>query len=633
MIPALILSVFLWVTISRGIDTWLGGRVLTLVAEIETLAEESGEEFAVNFENDARLMAADVNNASAGFLNDRFRFESYLGIQTYVRNMSAAFVIDRQGEILARAENISPSFFYAPPDMDAFNEAAEKGIASVLRREFGYIYALLPLAEIEGAYLYLAHDADPGLFGRLERARAAGSDYRLAEQRSRQIQNLFILVYLQIVALVLLLSVRMAQAMAGSMSGPISRLAIAAEQVSHGMQEVTVPLPDHEDEIRALSASFNEMTHQLDERRRDLVSAREETEERRQFLETLLGELSSGVIRIDDTGRITLANRSAEQLLQTSPLEGLMLSAISPEITAFLDQHRADRQAEETALALQTETGIRYLRLKVARDSAQGEVLTLDDATRLISAQRQLAWRDVARRIAHEIRNPLTPIQLSTERIRRRYSRQIEDSDGVFERCLDTITRQVSDIGRMVQEFSDFARMPKPSPVRFNLSQLLQDVVFAQKVVFPDFRFEADLPDKPVHIEGDERLLGQAFTNIVKNACEALASRPPDNETPGLVRVCLEQMKDSPALIRVEDNGPGFPPSLREQLLEPYVTAKAGGTGLGLAIVHRIIMDHGGTLSLESRPMGETGAVVQISLPLTLTQPVSDEAFVEEHLG
>lgn len=629
MIPALIVSFFLWATINRGIDTWLGDRVLTMVAEIETLAEESGEEFAQNFENDARPMAADVSNASAGYESDRERFESYLGIQTFVRNMSGAFVIDRDGQVLARAENLSASVFYSRPGPDIFAEADAVGVASVLRRDVGYIYALLPLPEIAGAYLYVVKEIDAGVFARLERARAAGNDYRLAEQRSRQIQRLFVIVYLQIVALALLLSVRMAQATAARMSGPISRLAIAADNVSHGIQGVTVPLPEHQDEVRDLSRSFNDMTQQLDERRRDLMSAREESEGRRQFLETLLVELRSGVIRIAADGTITLANRSAEDLLQTVPLEGLKLRDVAPDLAAYLEKIDKDQGPEDATLTLQTRDGVRHIRVKAATDSDQGRVMTLDDATRLITAQRQLAWRDVARRIAHEIRNPLTPIQLSTERIRRRYSSKIDDPDGVFERCLNTITRQVSDIGRMVQEFSDFARMPKPTPIQFNLTHLLHDVVFAQKVVYPDYQFELTAPDAPVTVEGDERLLGQALTNIVKNACEALGGRPADTEIPGQIDLRLALTSGS-AHIEIEDNGPGFPVSLKEQVLEPYVTAKQGGTGLGLAIVNRIIMDHGGTLNLASRNADQSGAIVQIVLPLQMPERITHRVSVEE---
>ncbi|MEM9274892.1 MAG: histidine kinase dimerization/phospho-acceptor domain-containing protein, partial [Cyanobacteria bacterium P01_F01_bin.143] len=236
------------------------------------------------------------------------------------------------------------------------------------------------------------------------------------------------------------------------------------------------------------------MTRQLDERRDDLVSAREEAEERRRFLETLLVELSAGVIRVDAAGIVTIANRSAENLMHMGQLEGCVLADISPEIWQCVTEAHSLRSQEDSFINLMTTDGLRHVRVKVTTDTVGGFIVTLDDATRLISAQRQLAWRDVARRIAHEIRNPLTPIQLSTERIRRRYGDQIDDKDGVFERCINTILRQVSDIGRMVQEFSDFARMPKPTPGRFDFAALITDVVFAQRVVNPDYKFALRLP-------------------------------------------------------------------------------------------------------------------------------------------
>ena len=395
---------------------------------------------------------------------------------------------------------------------------------------------------------------------------------------------------------------------------------MAAQEVSEGRRGVAVPLPEPEDEVRVLSNSFNLMTRQLDERRDDLVSAREEAEQRRRFLETLLVELSSGVIRIDSSGIVTIANRSAETLLNLGQLEGKPLSEISPEIWQRVVEEQVQRTQDDAFINLMTEDGLRHVRLKVTSDTVEGFVVTLDDTTRLISAQRQLAWRDVARRIAHEIRNPLTPIQLSTERIRRRYGDQISDEDGVFERCINTILRQVSDIGRMVQEFSDFARMPKPTPSRFDLAALITDVVFAQRVVNPDFKFGLSLPQGGLSILGDERLLGQALTNIVKNAAEALAGRPQTDEVQGQISVAVDPVgEDGLIVLRIEDNGPGFPQEAREQLLEPYVTAKEGGTGLGLAIVNRVIMDHGGSVQLLEPEHGARGAIVKIVLPLSLT--------------
>jgi len=626
LIPAVIVSLFLWLTIARGIDTWLGDTVLTLVDEIGTITAESGEQFAAQFEADAEAVADDVDASAGGFAANPEAFETIFSVLATYREFSAAYIIDRNGYPLAIAENMSSPNHYGRPAAEYFDAADRGETVAVLRPQAGYTFALQRLDNFGASYLYLARPVDPELFARLDRARAAGTNYRLAQQRSNEIRTLFVVSYLQIVALVLLLSVRLAQEIAERISRPISRLASAALDVSEGRRGVSVPLPESDDEVRALSNSFNMMTRQLDERRDDLVSAREEAEERRRFLETLLVELSSGVIRIDSSGIVTIANRSAENLLDQGQLEGRLLPEVNPEIWSRVEEVHTRRSQDETFINMMTEDGLRHVRLKVTSDTVGGYVITLDDTTRLISAQRQMAWRDVARRIAHEIRNPLTPIQLSTERIRRRYGDQINDEDGVFQRCINTILRQVSDIGRMVQEFSDFARMPKPTPIRFDLAALVTDVVFAQRVVHPDFRFVLSLPDEGLEMLGDERLLGQAMTNIVKNAAEALSRRPETDETQGQVSVTIEKSEqDGTVQISIEDNGPGFPEEARDQLLEPYVTAREGGTGLGLAIVNRVIMDHGGSVQLLEPTHGAQGAIVKIVLPQSLASAADAE--------
>lgn len=626
MIPAVIVSLFLWLTIARGIDTWLGDTVLTLVDEIGTITAESGEQFAAQFEADAEAVADDVDASAAGFQANPAAFETIFSVLATYREFSAAYIIDRNGYPLAIAENMSSPNHYGRPAAEYFDAADRGETVAVLRPQAGYTFALQKLENFDANYLYLARPVDPELFARLDRARAAGTNYRLAQQRSSEIRTLFIVSYLQIVALVLLLSVRLAQEIAERISRPISRLASAALDVSEGRRGVSVPLPESDDEVRALSNSFNLMTRQLDERRDDLVSAREEAEERRRFLETLLVELSSGVIRIDSSGIVTIANRSAENLLDQGQLEGRVLPEVNPEIWSRVEEVHTRRSQDETFINMMTEDGLRHVRLKVTSDTVGGYVITLDDTTRLISAQRQMAWRDVARRIAHEIRNPLTPIQLSTERIRRRYGSQIDDVDGVFQRCINTILRQVSDIGRMVQEFSDFARMPKPTPIRFDLAALVTDVVFAQRVVHPDYRFVLSLPEEGLEMLGDERLLGQSLTNVVKNAAEALSRRPETDEAQGQVSITVEKSdQDGTIQIAIEDNGPGFPEQARDQLLEPYVTAREGGTGLGLAIVNRVIMDHGGSVQLLEPAQGAQGAIVKIVLPHSLASAADTE--------
>lgn len=625
MIPAIVVSLFLWATIENGIETWFGQRVDTLVEESSALADTYISDFSDTFEQDARLVARDVNNAGIDvYNNERDQLAAYLGIQSYLRNMSAAYIVDTEGLPTITADNMVEPGYYRRVSAETIADAERGEVVLSLQEQAGFAFALLKLEAIEGKYLYLAQSLDTNLISQLRRAQNAFVDYRLAEERSDQLQVLFIVAYFQIVALVLLLSIRLAQEAAARISGPISRLAHAAYDVSEGVRGVQVPLPQHDDEVRALSTSFNVMTSQLDDRRAELIMAREEAEMRQMFLETLLADLSAGVVRIDQAGIVTIANRSAESLLGLSDIAGSALNDVAPELSKIARQTIDTGNAVEASLNLEGEGSPRHVRLKVTRDNDDGYVLTFDDASRLVNAQRQLAWRDVARRIAHEIRNPLTPILLSTERLKRRYSGQIDDPDSVFERCIDTIMRQVNDIGRMVQEFSDFARMPSPTPSVFELQVLLEDICFSQRVVNPDLKIEVTNEAGAIEVFGDERLLAQAFGNILKNAAEALSARPENDETIGHIAVGLRRLDDAQVEITFRDNGPGFPADVKQQLLEPYVTAKEGGTGLGLAIVNRVIMDHSGTINLQNRPDGQPGAFVRVVLPVELAGTQSE---------
>ncbi len=629
IIPTLVVSLFLWATITKGIDTWFGDRVVALVEDTAAITRDNLAEFTDRFEDTAKVMAVDVSDAADGYFNDMELFEDYLNIQSLFRDVPAAYLIDRNGVPTAVASNLTDTKYYRKPSPETYDELDSGEAVVLIYEQAGFAVALMQLENIPDTYLYLAKPMDA--ISRLRRAEAGVVEYRLAEQRSEQLQSLFIVAYFQIVALILLLSVRLAQEVAGRISGPISRLAYAARDVSEGERGVQVPLPDSDDEVRALSKSFNVMTTQLDDRRRELVTAREDAETRQQFLATLLADLSAGVIRIDQAGVITIANRSAESLLGRHDLAGQSLIDIAPELSRIARQTIDTGEAVEASLNLEDKEGARHIRLKVTKDADAGYVLTFDDATRLVTAQRQLAWRDVAKRIAHEIRNPLTPILLSTERLRRRYSGKIADEDGVFERCLDTISRQVTDIGRMVQEFSDFARMPKPTLVVFELSKLLEETCFAQSVVSPDLKIEVVNDTGPIEVVGDERLLGQAFGNIIKNAAEALSARPEGEEAVGHIMVRICRLNDGQVEITVQDNGPGFPQDVKDQLLEPYVTAKEGGTGLGLAIVNRVIMDHGGTINLQNRPDGQPGAFVRVVLPVEIASQESLSAETVEY--
>ncbi|WP_300378887.1 PAS domain-containing sensor histidine kinase [Henriciella sp.] len=614
-IPALVVSLFLWAAISRGFDTWFGERIVTLVEQTAAVAQENVEEYSDVLEEDTRLMAKDVNNALEGLTEDPDRFASYLGIQAYVRNMPAAYVIDRNGIPLAIGENTGGSGFYREPTESMFDEADTGEVILSLQESEGFASSLIRLQGMQDVYLYLAKPLDRDAFARLRRAEQALEEYRIAGELSARSQTLFVVAYGQIVALVLLLAIRLALEAAGRITGPIGRLAYGAQSVRDGNLDVRVPLPSSKDEVRALTRSFNVMTEQLGAQRSALISAREEAEDRRLFLETLLEEVSAGVVRVDEKLCITLANPSAQKLLGVDePLEGKILSDVAPAFEKYTSDVMVSGYPIDASLDVHEPNGNRHFRLKVAKDTTGGLVLTFDDATRLVNAQRQLAWRDVARRIAHEIRNPLTPIQLSAERLRRRYTRYVPEGDVVFERCTDTILRQVNDIGRMVEEFSGFARMPKPTLKTFNLATLLDETGFAQHVVSPEIQVEISHTHETLIVSGDERLLAQAIGNIVKNAAEAIERLPQGSETQGLIEITTEDQGDAVEIV-IEDNGPGFPEAAWDRLLEPYVTTREKGTGLGLAIVNRIIMDHGGSIVLEKRPDGMRGGRVRIVLP------------------
>ncbi|WP_084396133.1 sensor histidine kinase NtrY-like [Henriciella aquimarina] len=614
-IPAVVVSLFLWTAISRGFDTWFGERIVTLVEQTAAVARENVQEYSDVLEEDTRLMATDVNNALEGLTEDPERFSSYLGIQAYVRNMPAAYIIDDEGVPLAIGENTGSSGYFRKPTEGMFAEADQGDVILSLQENEGFATSLVRLDGMEDVYLYLAKPLDKDAFARLRRAEQALEEYRIAGDLSARSQTLFVVAYGQIVALVLLLAVRLALEAASRITGPIGRLANAAQSVRDGNLDVRVPLPGSKDEVRELTRSFNVMTEQLEGQRSALISAREEAEDRRLFVETLLAEVSTGVMRIDDQFVVTLANPSAQKLLGfDTPMEGSSLSDVAPAFERYSAEVFSTGHPIDASLDVSGPDGHRHFRLKVARDSTGGLVLTFDDATRLVNAQRQLAWRDVARRIAHEIRNPLTPIQLSAERLRRRYARYVPEDDVVFQRCTETILRQVTDIGRMVEEFSGFARMPKPTLQSFDLAALLEETGFAQHVVSPDINVDVRNVRSPLMVTGDERLLAQAIGNIIKNAAEAIERLPEVSETSGLIEIVTEDLGDSIEIV-IEDNGPGFPEAARDRLLEPYVTTREKGTGLGLAIVNRVIMDHGGSISLQERPDDQQGAYVRIVLP------------------
>jgi len=470
-------------------------------------------------------------------------------------------------------------------------------------------YFVMQLFVDEPLFLVTGHAVDLRVVDYIKSIEFAGKFYGQIEQALRRSQLVIFVVCGAIALLMLLAAVWLAIVFATRLTEPIGGLMAAAERVRGGDLAARVEEGPPNDELGQLARSFNRMTSQIEQQRSELVTANKELDTRRRLTDAVLAGVSAGVLSVDGAGIVTRSNRSALNLLAL-PEDGVLgrqLIDVMPEVAPLVAQavERPGRAAQGQVEILQRGTR-RILLVRLSAASDTGSVVTFDDVTDLMSAQRMAAWGDVARRIAHEIKNPLTPIQLSAERLRRRYLKQIKDDPETFATCTDTIIRQVGDIGRMVDEFSSFARMPRPTVQPEDAKELCQQALFLQRNGNADILYRSELPDRPVPLICDRRQLGQVLTNILKNAAEAIEGR---DARPGTElkqgEISLKLKDDGAAVsIVVEDNGKGLPQEGRDRLTEPYMTTRSKGTGLGLAIVKKIMEDHGGFLALEDREGG-----------------------------
>ena len=482
-----------------------------------------------------------------------------------------------------------------------------------LRQGHQAVFAVMQIFTGEQLYLVTGHPVDPTFWFQHQAIEQTRTFYEARDANIANVQIAVFSVYATIALLMLLSAVSLGISIASRMTRPIGRVMAAAEQVRHGDLAVRVEEGATDDELGQLARSFNRMTDQLAAQRQDLEDAYRQLDARRQLTEAVLAGVSSGVLSVDDDGRIERVNRPALELLDVSEesLLGRQLTQVLPALDEGLSSARSrpDRSWQRQ-IELSRGGAARTLLVRVAARAAgagnAGFVVTFDDVTELLSAQRMAAWGDVARRIAHEIKNPLTPIQLSAERLKRRYLRQITEDPETFTACTETIVRQVGDIGRMVDEFSSFARMPRPTLHDEDLKDICNQALFLQRNALPQIRFTSRLPDAPVAIRCDRRLIGQALTNLLKNAAEAIDGRDEPEAgslPPGEIALSLAEDADLVRIV-IEDNGRGLPKEDRARLTEPYVTTRSKGTGLGLAIVKKIMEDHGGKLVLDDREGG-----------------------------
>ncbi|MEC9469421.1 MAG: PAS domain-containing sensor histidine kinase, partial [Pseudomonadota bacterium] len=539
----------------------------------------------------------------------------------------AAFIMIEHGEVVTRVV-IDPNAEVPLPPADSFFKAKSGDPILIAPGSSNLVGGVMKLSAYDNFYLYAVRAIDPRVVEYLRLAETGASQYQQMENSRFGVQVAFALVYLGVALVLLLSAIWIGFGFANRLVSPIRTLISAADEVSKGNLVVKVPTEKSGGDLANLGETFNKMTGQLLGQRDALLAANEQIDRRRRFNEAVLSGVSTGVIGVDDEASIMLINRSALELLQLDEVQILNKSLIEvvPELNDCISdvlKNDSDR-VPETQIEITRGGRLRTINVRITREQStrreHGFVVTLDDITDLVSAQRNSAWADVARRIAHEIKNPLTPIQLSAERIRRRYGKRIEEDREVFDQCIDTIVRQVGDIGQMVDEFSSFARMRKPTKTSGDLREAVRDAAFMQSVANPEISVTADVPSSPVTAVFDARLVGQALTNVVKNAAEAVSARIGDDLPKGKVTVHLRgELEDGSGRIVIDviDNGIGLPEENRSRLLEPYMTTREKGTGLGLAIVRKILEDHGGGIELLDAPKTnpeDTGTLVRLTL-------------------
>jgi two-component system nitrogen regulation sensor histidine kinase NtrY len=651
-LPALLLAIAATSTFSRALDSWFNEKTISIVSGATEIGKAYLAEHGPVIRGDAIAMARDLDDAAVIVGTDARRFRELMTAQAALRDLPAAYVIDGKGAVkVAVLEDERIPYVPPPPGLIRWAETGrvpllmptksegldDKNIPyellpSYLARDAqrGRVAAIIKLQNYPDSFLYVARGVDPMVVRNLRELGESVSAYaQLKQARGGQVLA-HALMYFMISLTALFAAIWVGLWFAGLFVAPIRRLIGAAQEVARGNLKVELPIRRGEGDLRRLSQNFNAMTKELERQRTELVTANRQLSERRRFMEAVLSGVSAGVIGLDRHGSITLLSRSAEKLLARdgAALVGRPLADALPEF-ADLVRQAADpgartRRQQQIALIINGEERSFSVRVTQQAPSEEegGSVVTFDDITELVSAQRTSAWADVARRIAHEIKNPLTPIQLSAERIRRKYANAITEDRETFDRCTETIIRQVGDVTRMVDEFSAFARSPKPQMEDHDIRDVVKAAVIDRQMASHDIAFDTKVGKEPIIVTCDRRLISQAIINLVKNAQEAIQqyAERKDREPGWSGRIETNVRRNGTRVeIEVIDNGPGLPKQNRIRLTEPYVTTKgAKGTGLGLAIVQKSVEQHAGVLSLEDAPPapGRThGALIRISLP------------------
>jgi two-component system, NtrC family, nitrogen regulation sensor histidine kinase NtrY len=626
--PALLVAMFAALTLNRGLDAWFSDRTRNIVDTASTVAEAYLLNASDATRNDLASIATDINQQRKLYDQDRQAFVQRVARHALVRNLAAAFVFDATSKRIDANFSANERLKFLAPTNEALAEAETGELVLIPPSPGGNVVrALIKLQGYPSHFLYIYRVLSPVVIDQLVKTREAKAEYDQLMKQRLGVQLTFGLTYALVALALLLAAIWVGLRFSERLVEPLVRLLLAARRVAEGDFNAKVATTSGPGDLINLSQTFNMMTDQVRLHQNQLVQTNQQLDERRRFTEAMLAGVSAGVVGIDPNNIISIVNRSATTLLGVSE-QSLLNTHLADAIPKFVPLLElalsrpsgvAEGQVEVTVKGRETNFFLR-ITTEASNDADHGYVLTFDDITSLVSAQRNSAWSDIARRIAHEIKNPLTPIQLSAERLKRKYLKEITTDKHVFEQCTDTIIRQVGDLGRIVDEFSSFARMPKAVPEPNKLNDVVRDATVLQRVSSEEISIDLQLENPLLPFAFDRRLVTQAITNLVKNARESIETRlATDPEPTGKILVTTG-LADGAPYISVQDNGIGLPQEQRHRLAEPYMTTREKGTGLGLAIVKRIMEEHGGYLELTDAETGQ-GAVVTLHFAPLSTFP------------
>jgi two-component system nitrogen regulation sensor histidine kinase NtrY len=630
LVPTIVVAIFATITLNFGLEGWFSDRVRNVVGNSLAAAEAYENEQRINLQEDIRALSQFLNtqkNRNPQLNESEFRSLLERGQTLIQRGLKEAYVIDGAREILARGQR-SYLFGYDEPSADAISRARSGEIVVIEDWEKNEFRALAVLPSFSDRFLYVGRDVDGEILSLLDQTKETIALYQQLESDRGRLLFEFGLVYLAFAVIVILAAIWGALWFAELIARPVGRLASAAKRVGAGDFDVRVREDGGDDEIAFLGTAFNRMTEQVKEQRDELIEANTATERRRRLFDSILSSVTAGVIGLDADGNVVVVNNTAVELLGVDPeySTGQPIGDVAPDLTKVFDDFKRSTDDPFVAeIEVSSDTRSERLLVQIASRGIDGEiegyVVTFDDITQLVAAQRMAAWGDVARRIAHEIKNPLTPIQLSAQRLRQKIGPLLGDDREMLDQYADVISRQTEDLRRIVDEFSKFARMPAPEIKSNDLGPVLKNAILLAETGNPNITYETSIPPGEIAFKFDSTMMSQVFNNILKNAAEATESyieKTGSTDFKPTIKVSVEFEKNN-LVISIADNGIGLPEK-RSNLFEPYVTHRKEGTGLGLSIVKKIVEEHSGKLFLDDAPVFDgcdhSGALVQMKYPV-----------------